>query len=110
MEINWPENVPQSEINMRFVQGMANALATSFFKYGKMRDKPGNIFDHKANIRKRLQKYEESGNTEWLIDVANFAMIEFTNPSHPDAHFEGTDSDASPGLKYVGGKWVQKPD
>ena len=35
MEINWPENVPQSEINMRFVQGMANALATSFLNMAK---------------------------------------------------------------------------
>jgi len=45
----------------------------------------------------RMRKYAETGNTEWLIDAANFAMIEFMHPRHPHAHFTGTDDDASPG-------------
>jgi hypothetical protein len=35
--------------------------------------------------------YEESGNTDYLVDVANFAMIEFMHPSHPDASYKPTD-------------------
>jgi hypothetical protein len=31
------------------------------------------------------------------MDVSNFAMIEFMLPRHPQAHFQGTDDDASPG-------------
>jgi hypothetical protein len=31
------------------------------------------------------------------MDVANFAMIEFMLPRHPQAHFKGTDDDGSPG-------------
>lgn len=30
---------------------------------------------------------------------ANFAMIEYMHPSHPQAHFRATGSDESPGLK-----------
>ena len=44
-----------------------------------------------GNIRKRLDKYEETGNTEFLADIANFAMIEFMCPSIPGAHYEKTD-------------------
>jgi hypothetical protein len=29
--------------------------------------------------------------------VANFAMIEFMHPRHPQAHYKATDSDGSPG-------------
>lgn len=47
----------------------------------------------------RLRKYAETGNTEFLVDAANFAMIEFMLPSHPNAFFEGTDDDQSPGRR-----------
>lgn len=49
-------------------------------------------------IEPRLKKHLETGNTEWLIDVANFTMIEFIYPSVSGAAFHGTDSDESPGL------------
>ena len=54
--------------------------------------------DHNKEIEPRLNKYLETGNTEWLIDIANFAMIEFMYPSVSGAAFRGTDSDESPGL------------
>ena len=36
-----------------------------------------------GNIKKRLAKYLETGNTEFLADIANFAMIEYMYPSLP---------------------------
>ena len=69
----------------------------SFFKYGPVRD----AYPHKVSavesLRKRLERYEDTGNTEWLIDAANFAMIEFMYPAHRDAHFRATDAQESPG-------------
>lgn len=47
----------------------------------------------------RLRLYRETDNTEWLVDLANFAMIEYMHPSHPQAHFRATGSNESPGLK-----------
>ena len=32
------------------------------------------------NLKIRLQKYLDTGNTEYLADVANFAMLEFMKP------------------------------
>jgi hypothetical protein len=54
-----------------------------------------------ASLKKRLKKYEETGNTEWLVDIANFAMIEYMYPQHEQAHFRATDSHESPGLEGI---------
>jgi len=91
------KKAPSSEVSEIFIEGMRNRMAMSFFKYGKITD----AYPHKINalesLRKRLDKYEETGNTEWLMDAANFAMIEFMCPSHIKAYFKATDSGESPG-------------
>jgi hypothetical protein len=96
--------VPASEFSDQFVQGMYDRMAVSFFKYGKVADAYPDKVDAIASLKKRLDRYAETGNTEWLMDVANFAMIEFMRPRHPKAHFEGTDSHQSPGRETVAGK------
>lgn len=82
---------------------MVNRMAVSFHKYGAVADAYPSKVDAVESLRQRLQKYEETGNTEWLIDAANFAMVEFIRPSHPDAHFKGTDSSESPGRTKLDG-------
>jgi hypothetical protein len=68
----------------------------SFYKYGAMEEnyKTEKTMDALRNIEKRLQKYRETGNTEFLADIANFAMIEFKYPQHPNAHYKPTDNGA----------------
>jgi hypothetical protein len=102
MTIKFPEGVPATEFSERFAQGMADRMAVSFCKYGAVRDAYPSRVDAIASLKKRLDKYEQDGNTEWLMDVANFAMIEFMHPRHPEAHFEATDSKASPGRAWHG--------
>ena len=68
-------------------------MIASYFKYGPMRD---NYEKHKCmdaigNIEKRLEKYKETGNTEFLADLANFAMIEFMYPQKEGARYQPTD-------------------
>lgn len=86
-----------TEFSEQFVDGMRSRMAVSFHKYGTIKD----AYPHKVNamesLRLRLDKYMSTGNTEFLIDAANFAMIEFMLPSHPEAHFKATDSSESPG-------------
>src|SRR5690349_4191389 len=84
---------PLSEFSARFVKLMYNAMGVSFHKYGLVKDAYPERVDAIASLKKRLEKYEADGNTEWLVDVANFAMIEFMLPRHPEAHFKGTDDD-----------------
>ncbi len=89
--------VPSTEWCPKFVEGMKQRMDLSYFKYGAVAD----AYPHKVNalesLRIRLDKYMDTGNTEFLMDAANFAMIEFMLPSHPDAHYKPTDSDESPG-------------
>lgn len=81
-----------------FVQKMRNRVAVSHYKYGWVNDTYPHLADAIASLEQRLALFKETGNTEYLVDVANFAMIEFMHPRHPKAHFKSTDSDRSPGL------------
>jgi hypothetical protein len=47
----------------------------------------------------RTEKYKDTGNTEWLVDAANFLMFEFMYPKHRKAHFRATEGGESPGIK-----------
>ena len=88
---------PPSEFSQDFIEKMHARMATSYHKYGLVREAYPTKISAIESLRQRLQRYEETGNTEWLIDAANFAMIEYMLPSHKNAHFRATDSPESPG-------------
>lgn len=85
------------EISIPFVQGMLDRMIVSFYKYGAIKDSFPSHISALDSLQQRIDKYKATGNTEYLMDVANFAMIEFIHPSIPDAHYTPTDSDGSPG-------------
>jgi hypothetical protein len=91
-----PGEIAATEVSEPFMQGMIARMVMSFYKYGFVAEGAPKI-DLLDSLHKRLERYRETGNTEWLMDVANFAMIEFMFPKHPGAHFRGTDADESPG-------------
>jgi len=74
-------------------------MAVSFYKYGDVADSKQDL---EANVERRIKKYRLTGNTEWLIDAANFCMIEFMKPTAEDAHFAPTESSESPGVHRIG--------
>lgn len=84
----------QTEYSERFDTIRKQMMCMSYFKYGPMREnyETFKCMDALGNIEKRLQKYRETGNTEFLADVANFAMIEFMYPSIDGAQYIPTDS------------------
>lgn len=73
------------------LQLMVNRMDQSHYKYGNMDFK----YPHSAkaidNIYPRTAEYIATGNTEFLLDAANFTIIEAILPSHDKAHFESTD-------------------
>lgn len=97
------EKILKTEFSEGFVQKMRNRMIASFCKYGPVAEGYPENVDAIASLKVRLEKYEETGNTEYLCDVGNFAMIEFMLPRHPKAHFKAEDSGASPGR--VGGEF-----
>jgi len=107
------ELILKTEFSMDFVEKMKTRMIMSFYKYGPIvknvcRDNPEDNTDEIAGLRKRLELYEETGNTEWLVDVANFAMIEFMHPQHPKAHFRATESCESPGIEGLSWREVEE--
>jgi hypothetical protein len=89
----------ETEFSPDFVEKMQNRMVASFYKYGPLTEGFPDRVDAIGSLMQRLQKYADGGNTEFLVDVANFAMIEFMRPRHPSAHFRATDSDESPGRR-----------
>lgn len=90
------KDILSTEWSYKFEELQKKAMIMSYYKYGKIvknHSKSDNHMDAVSNLLKRLEMYKETGNTEFLVDVANFAMIEFMNPQHENAHFKGTDGD-----------------
>ncbi len=82
----------KTEYSERFDILRKNAMETSYYKYGPLRKNYGvyKCMYALGNLKKRLEKYEETGNTEFLVDVANFVMIKFMYSSRPGAKYTPT--------------------
>ena len=75
----------------KFELYMRNRLLMGGLRYGLMGEKGKPQYDSIASIRKRIELYEQTGNTEYLVDVANLCMVEFIEGKHPNKHFSATD-------------------
>jgi hypothetical protein len=91
-----PIEILQTEYSEEFDRIRKNMMVMSFYKYGPLVENYKNekTMDAVGNIEKRIQKYKDTGNTEFLADVANFAMIEFMFPQHEKKNYKPTDSGA----------------
>ena len=92
------ESLWESEWSPEFMEKMHLRLVQGSVRYGKMGHKshPFNKprYDRCESIRKRLNKFEETGNAEWLIDIGNEALLMFEEQDHPNFHFEAAGVDA----------------
>lgn len=81
----------QSEWSAEFEQLMRNRLLMGRFRYGRMDDPAKGDYDCIKSALSRLRKYQETGNLEHLVDVANLCLVEFVHGRHPNKHFEAAD-------------------
>jgi hypothetical protein len=100
----------ETQYSEDFWRGMKARMEMSFFKYGDVREAYPKKLDALASLAQRLEKYRQTKNTEFLMDAANFCMIEFMFPRLDGAHFEPTDSDQSPGRTWAHGSVSDKPN
>lgn len=83
------EEILKTEYHEQFDNLRKDRMIQSFYKYGPLKENYTNeLIDAVKSLEMRLQMYKSTGNTEFLCDVANFAMIEFMYPQHPEAHFK----------------------
>lgn len=93
------EEILATEYSFEFDKIRQNMMVTSYYKYGPVKINAGQKLTQTIpSLEKRLQMYKDTGNLEYLADVANMAMIEYMYPQHPNAHYTSTDSHQSPGL------------
>ena len=43
------------------------------------------------SAERRMKLYEETGNDELLVDIANLCLLEFMIGKHPNKHFNSID-------------------
>ncbi len=87
-----------SQYDFVFDEIRKKLIVVSYYKYGDAKNNFGyGRVDAVKSLELCLKKYKETGNTEYLCDVANYAMFEFKYPMHSKAHFRHTDSNESAG-------------
>lgn len=89
------DELKDTEWSKQFEGLMRNRLLMGAFRYGRMghggipKGKPH--YNRAESVRKRLQFFEQTGNAEWLVDIANMALLMFEERVHPNFHFEAGD-------------------
>lgn len=96
--------VPVTEFDPDFVVKMVSAMMVSYHKYGKVADAYPLRFNAADDVRARMGKYRQGGNKHFLVDAANFAMIEGMHPApERNASWGTNDAADSPGRTTASG-------
>ena len=84
-------------------------VITSHYKYGAVKNNFGNLggVDAIRTLKMCLEKFEQTGNTEYLADVANYAMFRFMFPREGE-FYKPTDSNGSAGLFGISEKEMER--
>lgn len=99
----------KNEYSERFDELRKNRVEVSYHKYGsaKKNFSTGNV-QAIPTMQLCVDKYNETGNTEYLLDAANYLMFEFMYPQHKKAHFKATDSKDSAGIVGISEKEMER--
>lgn len=90
-------NELEREYSTEFDRLRKSRVEVSYFKYGPARDNFGSgRVDAVGSLELCLEKFKKTGNTEYLLDVANYAMFRYMYPL-PGEYFKATDSSESAG-------------
>ena len=78
------------QIFKMFAQSMLNRLYVGELRYGS----PSAKQKYFSRMDKEMKAYGKTGNAEHLINIANYCVLEWIAPQHPNHHFD-------PGVKSV---------
>ena len=88
-----------SEWSDTFEQLMHNRMVMGAFRYGLLHAAGKVNYDRVEAMIGRLQEFQQTGNTELLVDVANLCLLEFEEGRHPLKHFKAHDDRAHVKIK-----------
>lgn len=101
--------IPNTEYSDQFDELRKARVATSRHKYGSARINFGQrLVNATETIKRCLEKYMATHNTEYLCDLANYAMFEYMYPQFDDAYFRATASNESAGISGISIKEVEE--
>lgn len=90
------------EYSEHFDELRKNRVKTSFYKYGSVKTNFGEkLVESIPTAEICIEKYRQTGNTEYLCDAANYLMFEFMYPQRDGAFFRATGSSESAGIVGV---------
>lgn len=90
-------DILKQEYSEEFDKLRQNRVEVSFHKYGPARDNFGaGRVDAIGSLELCLDKFKKTHNTEYLLDVANYAMFRYMFPL-PGEYFKTTNSEESAG-------------
>lgn len=92
------DDILKTDYSLQFDEKRKALVVQSHYKYGRAGRNfaTGNV-DAIGSLEKCLAKFKETGNTEYLLDVANYAMFRYMCPQSGE-YFKHTDSDESAGI------------
>ena len=90
-------DILKQEYSEEFDRLRKNRVEVSYFKYGPARANFGSgRVDAIGSLELCLEKFKKTHNTEYLLDVANYAMFRYMYPM-PNEYFKPADSSQSAG-------------
>lgn len=92
------DEILRRDFSEEFIAKMRKAILLSHEKYGWMSKTYPELAQGINCIEDRIKAYRTTHNKDYLVDIANFAMIEYMYSMFEDAHYTPGDSDKSVGL------------
>lgn len=88
------KDLERSEWSPEFERLMRNRMIMGALRYVTLEEKrrSAKTWDLLGAVRSKILSYQQTGNTEYLVDVANYCLLEFEAGKHPLKHFHASDS------------------
>ena len=90
------KKLEKSEWSDEFERLMRNRLLMGAMRYGTFEEKKATMYskdpwDLLTPVRTKLELYQSTGNSEYLVDAANYLLLAFEFDPHPNKHFQALD-------------------
>lgn len=86
------KQLKRTQWSSEFEHLMRNRLCMGGLRYGVFDDPNKPKYQNVESLISRAQEYLQTGNDELLVDVANLALVEFVEGTHPKKHFSAKDA------------------
>ena len=84
-------------------------VEASYYKYGSAKINFGEgLVEAIPTALQCIEKYRQTGNTEYLCDAGNYLMFEFMYPQQEGAFFKATSSRESAGIVGIAVKQMEE--